>query len=44
MKAQKWVCLRCGHKWNPRIETKPLACPKCKSYEWDKSRKIKENK
>ena len=28
-------CKRCGHKWASRTK-KPLACPKCKSYVWEK--------
>ena len=27
-------CLRCGHKWKPRIED-PKICPKCNSYKFD---------
>lgn len=32
-------CKRCGHKWFPRAEKLPVACPKCKSPYWNKSRK-----
>lgn len=39
---QKHFCERCGHTWLPRIETKPVLCPKCKSPSWDKKRKLKE--
>lgn len=28
-------CRFCKHKWVPRAD-KPLACPKCKRYEWEK--------
>jgi DNA-directed RNA polymerase subunit RPC12/RpoP len=32
-------CLRCGHKWWPRIPTKkPVLCPSCKSKYWDQVR------
>jgi len=31
-------CLRCGHTWESLLK-KPKACPKCKSYIWDKERK-----
>jgi predicted Zn-ribbon and HTH transcriptional regulator len=31
-------CLRCGHEWVPR--GKALACPKCKSYQWNKQKGI----
>jgi len=27
----------CGHQWIQRGEEKPLACPRCKRYDWDKS-------
>lgn len=27
-------CLRCSHKWWPRIETAPKTCPRCKSKDW----------
>jgi predicted nucleic acid-binding Zn-ribbon protein len=30
----KFQCFRCGHAWQPRIETEPHCCPKCKSYKW----------
>ncbi len=32
----KYLCHRCGHKWNPRKKEKPKICPKCKSPYWDK--------
>ncbi len=28
------VCLKCGHKWNPRL-AHPARCPKCISKYWD---------
>ena len=28
-------CLRCGSKWRPRIEGRPVACPRCHSNAWD---------
>ena len=31
------TCLRCGHKWVPRIPD-PRICPKCGSYRWDTPR------
>lgn len=31
----KFVCLRCGHRWHPRKEEKPLCCGFCKSPYWD---------
>jgi predicted Zn-ribbon and HTH transcriptional regulator len=30
----KKECLRCGYKWESRIEH-PIACPNCKRYDWD---------
>ncbi len=27
------VCIKCGHKWIPRVE-KPVQCPACKKYGW----------
>lgn len=36
----KQTCLKCGHQWDSRVE-KPLSCPACKRYGWDKKGKIK---
>ena len=33
-------CLRCGFDWLPRIK-KPRACPRCKSYDYDKKGELK---
>jgi hypothetical protein len=33
------ICQRCGHQWNPRIDSRPQCCPACKSYNWNKPRK-----
>jgi predicted Zn-ribbon and HTH transcriptional regulator len=30
-----YQCERCGHKWTPRENERPRACPKCKSTFWD---------
>ncbi len=40
MKLPHWECNRCGYKWVPRSEKKPLNCanPKCRSPYWDKQR------
>ena len=35
---KKNECLRCGHKWIPRIEGKPKSCPSCKNRLWDEVR------
>lgn len=34
-----YKCGKCGHGWVARSVSKPLACPKCKSYAWDKPKK-----
>jgi len=31
---QRYHCLRCLHSWLPRMEEKPLRCPKCGSPGW----------
>lgn len=36
---KKLECKRCGWKWFPRIETKPVQCPKCKKLKWDEVKK-----
>lgn len=36
MIAMDCKCLRCGHKWVARDETRrPLQCPQCKQPRWD---------
>ena len=35
------VCQRCGYEWTRRGGKEPLACPKCRSYKWDKPREPK---
>ena len=46
-------CLRCGHRWIPRVELDqlegeikklPTICPKCKSAYWKKYKKNGETK
>lgn len=32
-------CLRCGHEWWPRSESKPVSCPKCHSPYWHMPRR-----
>ena len=34
-------CLRCGHKWYPKLERIPVRCPKCGSPYWNKPREVK---
>lgn len=29
-------CVKCKHHWWPRQGTKPVQCPKCKTYKWEK--------
>jgi hypothetical protein len=31
-------CLRCGHRWLPRIATRIRRCPNCSSQRWDTRR------
>lgn len=43
-----YQCLRCGHKWVPRVlrgNELPTICPKCKSPYWNKERRqhLKQN-
>jgi len=40
-----YTCLRCGHKWHPRTDKKPNACPniKCHSPYWNVPRRTKKN-
>ena len=33
--ANMLTCKRCGYKWEPRSETRPVSCPECKSRQWD---------
>ena len=38
----QYTCLRCGHKWQPRVTGKePKVCPnpKCHSAYWNEERK-----
>jgi peptide subunit release factor 1 (eRF1) len=38
IRKPKYKCLRCNFQWNPKKKDgkKPNACPKCKSYFYDK--------
>ncbi len=29
-------CLKCHHKWVPRVPGRPVQCPKCHNLNWDK--------
>ena len=35
IKLPVFTCKRCGHKWHPRKERKPICCARCKSPYWD---------
>jgi len=48
IKVNAFKCLRCGHRWIPRVELsqlegelkdKPRICPSCKSAYWDLEKK-----
>jgi len=34
-------CKFCKHVWKPRTDNKPLACPKCKRYDWEAKKEKK---
>jgi predicted Zn-ribbon and HTH transcriptional regulator len=38
---REYECKRCGHRWVPN-KPNPTVCPKCKSYFWNKPKKVKE--
>ena len=31
-----WECRKCGHMWVNRKPVKPIQCPKCRTYLWDR--------
>lgn len=33
-----WRCIRCSHEWIPLVDGRPVTCPRCKSYDWDRPR------
>jgi len=35
-------CKLCKHEWTPRTSNKPLACPKCKRYDWEAKKEKNE--
>ncbi len=37
-------CKRCEYEWISRLKTRIIACPRCKSYYWDKKRKQRKRK
>jgi len=36
---EKTYCKRCGYEWYPRVTSKPVMCPACKTRYWDIERK-----
>ena len=51
IEVNAFKCLRCHHKWIPRVKLselegtlkdKPRICPKCKSPYWDLEKKNKQ--
>ena len=40
---QQYECLKCGYKWKSRKDDdKPVACPRCKRYDWNEKVGVKE--
>jgi len=37
-------CKWCEHEWLARTPFRPVVCPRCKSYKWDKERRVKKEK
>lgn len=40
MSGHRLICAKCDHEWWPRIFTpdrKPVQCPRCKTYKWEKA-------
>lgn len=36
-------CKRCGHEWETRGDKEPLSCPRCKRYDWKRTKeKVKK--
>lgn len=37
-------CLKCGYEWPSRNpDQKPVQCPRCKRYDWDKKEEEQED-
>lgn len=37
LKWKDYNCKKCGHTWtSKKLAEAPLACPKCKRYDWNK--------
>lgn len=41
MNNNTMICKLCGHEWMPRTDRAPVACPKCKRYDWNKEKRDK---
>ena len=44
IQIQAQTCLKCGHAWFPRTQTRPRVCPKCHSPYWQNYGKIGNQK
>jgi predicted Zn-ribbon and HTH transcriptional regulator len=38
----KKQCKKCCYEWESRINN-PKVCPRCKSYNWNKTKELKED-
>jgi predicted Zn-ribbon and HTH transcriptional regulator len=38
-RPKELTCLKCGYRWEPRIERRPRVCPRCKNHDWDQPRR-----
>ena len=43
MTSQNLKCKLCNHEWMPRSEEIPVACPRCKRYDWIETKEVKVN-
>jgi len=41
IKMVKHTCEKCGHEWEGK--EKPVACPRCKRYDWKSEREDNQN-
>jgi len=44
MKIKVYNCKRCKYFWVGRKPNKPIQCPRCKSYSWEKILKKTERR
>lgn len=40
----EYKCNLCEHEWDSRISGKPKVCPKCKRYDWETKKELKQKK